>query len=156
MPGAEDPSKDELLNELLEKELEEASLEEELVLLDATSAPSFNEVGAEQGLPCVSSASSSLGDLMRGVDLVFAILRTLKSGYVTSTSGRRTIRVEKYSQLDYEGRHRIGNVFGFPTLILSGDARHQTAINKGHEARELGMATFYLGTSQPLNNVPTG
>ncbi|KAJ8438045.1 hypothetical protein Cgig2_014174 [Carnegiea gigantea] len=75
-PLVDAPSKDELLNELSEEELEEASLEEEQVVLDATSALDFDEVRAEKGLCCIPSASSSLGDLMRGIDLVFAILRT--------------------------------------------------------------------------------
>ncbi|KAJ8427573.1 LOW QUALITY PROTEIN: hypothetical protein Cgig2_021718 [Carnegiea gigantea] len=50
--------------------------EVELVLVEATSAPDFDEVGVEQGLPCVPSANNSSGDLMQGVDLVFAILHT--------------------------------------------------------------------------------
>ena len=89
MPGAHDPSgdeelvdapsEDELLNELSEEELEEASPEVELVLVEATSASSFEELGVEQGLPCVPSANKSSGDLMRGVALVFAILYTWKS-----------------------------------------------------------------------------
>ena len=70
---------DELLNELSEKEQEEVSPEVERVVVEATSAPGFDEVRAEQGLPCVPSVSSSSGDLMRRVDLVFTILRTWKS-----------------------------------------------------------------------------
>ena len=48
----------------------------ELVLVEAISAPGFDELEAERGLPCVPAANSSSGDLMRDVDLVFAILRT--------------------------------------------------------------------------------
>ncbi|KAJ8448912.1 hypothetical protein Cgig2_030768 [Carnegiea gigantea] len=147
------PSDDELLDELLEEELEEASPEEELVLVEATSTPGFDEVGAKQGLPCIPSASSSLGDLMRGVDLVFAILRTWKSGYVTSTSELRILGVEEYSR--FKKRHRMGNLFRFPILILSGDARHHPTINKGRKARELQMVALHLGTGQPLRNVLT-
>ncbi|KAJ8420763.1 hypothetical protein Cgig2_030939 [Carnegiea gigantea] len=84
------PSEDELLDELSEEELEEASPEVELELVGATSAPGLDEDRAEQGLPCIPSASSSSGDLMRG-------------GYVTSTSGLRTLGVEEYSQRDHEG-----------------------------------------------------
>ena len=50
---------------------------------------------------------------MRGVDFVFAILRTRKSGaklammisqgYVIVNSGLRMLGVEEYSQLDHEG-----------------------------------------------------
>ncbi|KAJ8450718.1 hypothetical protein Cgig2_021190 [Carnegiea gigantea] len=50
---------------------------------------------------------------IRGVDFVFAILRTWKEGtwlaivisqgYITSTSGLRMLGVEEYSQLDHEG-----------------------------------------------------
>ncbi|KAJ8423698.1 LOW QUALITY PROTEIN: hypothetical protein Cgig2_003382 [Carnegiea gigantea] len=69
------PSEDKQLDELSEEE-EEVSLEVELVLVEATSAPGFDELGAERGLPCVPSTNSSSGDLMQGVDLVFAILRT--------------------------------------------------------------------------------
>jgi len=31
----------------------------------------------------------------------------------------------------FKKRHRVGNLFGFPTFILSGDASHHLAINKG-------------------------
>jgi len=59
--------------------MDEAAPEAELELVEATSALSLDEDGAKQGLVCVSLASSSSGDLMRGVDLVFTILRTWKS-----------------------------------------------------------------------------
>ncbi|KAJ8440094.1 hypothetical protein Cgig2_025293 [Carnegiea gigantea] len=126
------PSEDELLDELSEEELDEAAPEVELELVEATSAFGLDEDGAEQGLPCVPSTSSSSGDLMRG-------------GYITFTSGLRTLRVEEYSQLDYEGGHRIENFFGFPTFILSGNAGHHPAIDKGREASELGVPAVYLG-----------
>ncbi|KAJ8445072.1 hypothetical protein Cgig2_022592 [Carnegiea gigantea] len=70
------PSEDECLDELSEEEEEEVPPEVELVLVEATSAPGFDELRAEQGLPRVPSANNSSGNLMRGVDLVFAILRT--------------------------------------------------------------------------------
>ncbi|KAJ8450530.1 hypothetical protein Cgig2_020167 [Carnegiea gigantea] len=118
LPGANGPSgNEELVDTPSEDELQgtvrrgaRGGLPEvELEIVDATSAPSLDADGAEQGLPCVPSASSSSGDLMRGVDLVFIILRTSKSviylstGYVTSTSGLRTLGVEEYLQLDHEG-----------------------------------------------------
>ncbi|KAJ8444373.1 hypothetical protein Cgig2_019931 [Carnegiea gigantea] len=46
------------------QEEEEVSLEIELVLVEATSAPSFDELGAGRGLPSVPSANNSSGDLM--------------------------------------------------------------------------------------------
>ena len=55
------PSEDELLDERLEEELEEISPEVELELVEETLAPGCDEDGAEKGLPCVPSASSSLG-----------------------------------------------------------------------------------------------
>jgi len=48
------PSEDEHLNEMLEED-EEVSPEVELVLVEATSAPYFDELGAEQGLRCAPS-----------------------------------------------------------------------------------------------------
>ena len=39
--------------------------------------------------------------------------------------------------------HRIGNFFGFPTFILSGDAGHHLAIDKGRKARELGVPALH-------------
>ncbi|KAJ8430451.1 hypothetical protein Cgig2_030107 [Carnegiea gigantea] len=74
----------------------------------------------------------------------------------------RTLGVEEYSQLDHEGsawfkkRNHVRNLFGFPTLILSGDARNCSAINKGREARELRMASLHLGTRQPFKNLLQG
>ncbi|KAJ8434212.1 hypothetical protein Cgig2_015701 [Carnegiea gigantea] len=73
------PSEDECLDELLEEEEEEVSHEVELVLVEATSAPGFDKLGAEQGLPCVPSTNNSSRDLMWAVDLVFSILCTWKS-----------------------------------------------------------------------------
>ncbi|KAJ8429208.1 hypothetical protein Cgig2_012336 [Carnegiea gigantea] len=106
------PSEDEHLDELSEEE-EEVSPEVELVLVEATSAAGFDELEAQQGLRCVPSANNSSGDLMRGLDLVFAIIHTWKLviwsamvisyGYETSTSGLRMLGVEKYSQLDHKG-----------------------------------------------------
>ncbi|KAJ8427205.1 hypothetical protein Cgig2_004364 [Carnegiea gigantea] len=72
----EAPSEDELLEECPEAELGEPGREEVLELEEATSAYR----GTEQGLPNVPSASSSSGDWIRGVDFVFAILLTWKSG----------------------------------------------------------------------------
>ncbi|KAJ8423819.1 hypothetical protein Cgig2_017382 [Carnegiea gigantea] len=88
LPGAGGPSRneelvntpfeDEHVDELSEEE-EEVCPKVELVLVEATLTPGFDEVGAERGLPCVPSANSSSRDLMRRVDLVFAILHTYKS-----------------------------------------------------------------------------
>ncbi|KAJ8449194.1 hypothetical protein Cgig2_027196 [Carnegiea gigantea] len=135
LPGADGPSGDEAL-------VDAPSKDEllELELVEATSTSGLDGDRAKQGLPCVPSARNSSRDLMRGIDLAFAILRTWKSGYVTSTFGLRTLGVEEYSQLDHKGGHRIGNLFGFPTLILLGDADHRLAIDKGREAREFWVA----------------
>ncbi|KAJ8427426.1 hypothetical protein Cgig2_019038 [Carnegiea gigantea] len=77
LPGADDPSgeeelvdapsEDELLDERSEEKLKKVPPEE------ATLALGWDEDGTEQGLPCVPSASSLSGDLIRGVDWVFAI-----------------------------------------------------------------------------------
>ncbi|KAJ8421644.1 LOW QUALITY PROTEIN: hypothetical protein Cgig2_019217 [Carnegiea gigantea] len=72
-------SEDELLDECPEEELDEPILSEALELVEATSAFGLDWRGAEQGLPCVPSASNSSGDLMRGVDLVFAILHIISN-----------------------------------------------------------------------------
>ncbi|KAJ8434799.1 hypothetical protein Cgig2_033749 [Carnegiea gigantea] len=105
------PSEDECLDNLSEVE-KEVHPEVELVVAEATSAPGFDELGAEQGLPCVPLANNSSGDLMQGADLVFAILCTWKSviqsamvishGYETSASELRVLGVEEHSQLDHE------------------------------------------------------
>ncbi|KAJ8452456.1 LOW QUALITY PROTEIN: hypothetical protein Cgig2_000045 [Carnegiea gigantea] len=71
----EAPSKDECFNNLSEEE-EDVPLEVELVLVEASSTSGLDELGVEQGLPCVPSANNLFGDPMRGVDLFFAILRT--------------------------------------------------------------------------------
>ncbi|KAJ8446512.1 hypothetical protein Cgig2_027474 [Carnegiea gigantea] len=150
LPGANGPSGDEELNELLdqlsEEELDEAPTEVDLELVEATSAPGLDEDGDEQGLRYVPSVSSLSGDLMHGLDL----------RCVTYTSGLNTIGVDwtKGSAWFKKG-NCIGNLFGFPTLILSGDARHHPTIDKGREARELRVLALDLGLGQPFRNVPT-
>ncbi|KAJ8444093.1 hypothetical protein Cgig2_025094 [Carnegiea gigantea] len=74
----------------------------------------------------------------------------ISHGYETSTSELRMLGVEEYSQLHHEGVHRTRNLFGFPGLILSGDACYRPTINKGREARELRMAALHLGTGTPM------
>ena len=69
------PSEDECLDDLSEDD-EDVPLEVELVLMEANSAPNFDDLMVEQGLPCVPSTNNSSGDLMGGVYLVFAILCT--------------------------------------------------------------------------------
>ncbi|KAJ8442132.1 hypothetical protein Cgig2_011322 [Carnegiea gigantea] len=51
----------------------------------------------------------------------------------------------------FKGRHRVGNLFGFPTLILSGNARNHPTINKGREPKELWIMTLRLGLLQGLH-----
>ncbi|KAJ8421185.1 hypothetical protein Cgig2_011313 [Carnegiea gigantea] len=65
-------SEDELLDECLEEEPGEPVREEVLELVEAASASGLDWDGAEQGLPCVLSASNLSGDMMRGVDLADA------------------------------------------------------------------------------------
>ncbi|KAJ8446501.1 LOW QUALITY PROTEIN: hypothetical protein Cgig2_027463 [Carnegiea gigantea] len=95
--------------------------EVELVLVEeATSAPGFNELGAKKGLSYAPSADYSSGDLMRGVDLVFAILHLhLRT---KDAKGRGMLRARPQGSARFKKRHRVGNLFRFPTLILSGDA----------------------------------
>ena len=69
-------SKDELLDKHSEEEPGEPVPEEALELVEATLAFGLDWGGVEQGLPCMLLASNSSGDLMRKVDLVFAILQT--------------------------------------------------------------------------------
>jgi len=89
LPRAEGPSWDEVLidapfeekclDELSEEEEQEVSPKVDLVLVEATLGPGFDELGAEQGLPCIPSANNSSGDLMQGLDVVFSIPHTQKS-----------------------------------------------------------------------------
>ncbi|KAJ8429571.1 LOW QUALITY PROTEIN: hypothetical protein Cgig2_023777 [Carnegiea gigantea] len=164
------PSEDEFLNKLLEEKLEEASHEVELVLVEATSAPVLDEDGVEQGLPCVPSASSlkpnvggrlglrhslnlkispiiNYGDLLRICHL-HLWTEDAQGGEVLAAGPRGSAR--------FKTRHRIGNLFGFPTLILLADVHHHPTIDKGQEARELQMAALHMETGQPFRNVPTG
>ncbi|KAJ8429887.1 LOW QUALITY PROTEIN: hypothetical protein Cgig2_014167 [Carnegiea gigantea] len=52
----------------------------------------------------------------------------------------------------FKTRHHVGNLFGFPTLILSWNARNHPAVNKGWETRELQMLALHLGAGQPFRN----
>ncbi|KAJ8423411.1 hypothetical protein Cgig2_020948 [Carnegiea gigantea] len=52
--------------------------------------------------------------------------------------------------------NNIGNLFRLPILILSRDAGHHPAINKGWEVEELWVLILHLGASLPLTDVPTG
>ncbi|KAJ8420106.1 hypothetical protein Cgig2_011976 [Carnegiea gigantea] len=137
------PSEDELLSELSEEKLKEASPKEELVLVEATSAPGFDklirklDVGDRLGLHHSSNLEIShiisYGDLL-GICHLHLWTKDTRDG----------------------GWHRIGNLMGLPTLILSGDTRHCPAINKGRKAKELQMVALHLGTDQPLRNILTG
>ncbi|KAJ8447060.1 hypothetical protein Cgig2_025437 [Carnegiea gigantea] len=76
----------------------------------------------------------------------------ISHGYETSISGLRKLRPRGSAW--FKKRHCIGNLFGFPTLILLRDARNLPTINKGQEARESRMAALHLGTGQPFGNGP--
>ncbi|KAJ8435271.1 hypothetical protein Cgig2_026010 [Carnegiea gigantea] len=55
----------------------------------------------------------------------------------------------------HNNRHYIGNLFGFPKLILWGDVHHHPAINKSWEAGKLRMLAHTLRTDRHLRGVPT-
>ncbi|KAJ8432898.1 LOW QUALITY PROTEIN: hypothetical protein Cgig2_014485 [Carnegiea gigantea] len=113
IPTIDANSEDECLDGLSEEE-EEVSPEVEVVLVEATSALGFDELGVEQGLPCVPSANYLSGDLMAEDVRDEGVLAAGPQGGAW-----------------FKLRHRVGNLFGFPTLILSGDACNRPAINKG-------------------------
>ncbi|KAJ8438375.1 LOW QUALITY PROTEIN: hypothetical protein Cgig2_006293 [Carnegiea gigantea] len=81
------PFEDECLGDLLEEEAD-VPPEVELVLVKTTWALGFDELGVEQGLPCVPLANNSSRDLMQGVDLSAMVI---SYGYETSTSGLRIL-----------------------------------------------------------------
>ncbi|KAJ8441090.1 LOW QUALITY PROTEIN: hypothetical protein Cgig2_000351 [Carnegiea gigantea] len=126
-------SEDECLNDLSEVE-EDVPPKVELVIVEATWAPGFNELRAEQGLPCVPSANNSSGDLIRETE-------------DTRDGGILAVRLHRSAW--FKKRHLIGNLFGFPILILSRDACNCLTINKGPEARELRMAPSTWGSANP-------
>ncbi|KAJ8441273.1 hypothetical protein Cgig2_013688 [Carnegiea gigantea] len=148
------PSEDKLLDELLEEELDVAVPEIELELVEATSASRLNEDGAEQGLLYLVGGSNVWGGLglrhssnleishiisysdLPGIHHLHFWAENAKGGGILATGPRRSARFK-------EG-YRIGNLFGFPTFILSGDAGHHLAINKGGEAGELRVLTLHL------------
>ncbi|KAJ8428834.1 hypothetical protein Cgig2_005899 [Carnegiea gigantea] len=90
-------SKEELFKECLEEELNEPILEEALELVEATSA-------------------SGYGDLPRMRHLHLRA-KNAKDGGILAAEPQRNARLKK--------GHDIGNLFGFPILILSGNADHQ-------------------------------
>jgi len=63
----------------------------------------------------------------------------------TGGGGILTARPRRSSRL--KKGHDIGNLFGFPILILLGDASHHPAINRGREVRELQVLALHLGAS---------
>ncbi|KAJ8450535.1 LOW QUALITY PROTEIN: hypothetical protein Cgig2_020172 [Carnegiea gigantea] len=141
------PSDDELLDKLSEEKLEEVSPEVELELMEVTLAPGLDEDGAEQGLPCVPSASSSD---MSPPDICHLHL------WDEDTRGRGVLATGPRGSARFKKRHCIGNLFGIPTFILSGDAGYYPAIDKGREVRELRVPALHLRVGQSLRNVPTG
>ncbi|KAJ8421604.1 hypothetical protein Cgig2_025733 [Carnegiea gigantea] len=110
-------SEDELLDQLLEEELDEADPEVELELVEATLA-------------------SGYGDLP-GIRHLHLWAEDDEGGGILAAGPRGSSRFRR--------GHRIENLFGFPTFILSGDAGHHSAINKGWEAGELRVSTLSLG-----------
>ncbi|KAJ8423580.1 hypothetical protein Cgig2_002909 [Carnegiea gigantea] len=106
---------------------EDVSPEEELVLVEATSAAGFGGLVAEQVLPWVRSTSNSFGLWMWGVDFVLAI------------------RLRQRGGTEFKKGYRVRDLFGFLTLIFWGHACNHPAINKGREAWELRVAALHLG-----------
>jgi len=84
----------------------------------------------------------------------------ISQGYVTSSSGLRTLGVKEYSPTTrgclVQKETLCKESFWVPYIDFFGGPRYQPAINKCREARELRMATLHLETSQPLKNIPTG
>ncbi|KAJ8449212.1 hypothetical protein Cgig2_021676 [Carnegiea gigantea] len=118
------------------KELVEAPAEEELEQVGKTSALGFRRLEAEQILPSrMPFDRSSSGVLMQGKSFI-------KPAIVISHRLKKT--------------HRVGNLFGSPTLIFCGNACNHPAINIGREARELRMAACHLGADQSFRNVRAG
>ncbi|KAJ8425394.1 LOW QUALITY PROTEIN: hypothetical protein Cgig2_021783 [Carnegiea gigantea] len=117
LSGADGPSGDE---ELVNAPSQDELLKELARLVEATSAPGLDEDRAEQGLPCVPLANSSSGDLMRGVDLGNLWAEETRVRGILAAGPRGSARFKK--------GHRIRNLFGFPTFILSRDASHHPTI----------------------------
>ncbi|KAJ8438251.1 LOW QUALITY PROTEIN: hypothetical protein Cgig2_030616 [Carnegiea gigantea] len=143
LPGSKDASEEEeLVDALFEDELLEEGLEEEpdkpvpeeaLELVEATSA---------SGLGLCHSANLevrhiiSYGDLPR-IRHLHLRAKNVGGGGILTVGPRGSARLKK--------EQGIGNLFGFPILILSGDASHHPAINKGREVRELWVPALHLG-----------
>jgi len=54
-----------------------------------------------------------------------------------------------------KNQHSKGNLFEFPKLILWGDVRHRPTIDKGREARELGLAALHIRADPFLKDIST-
>ncbi|KAJ8426093.1 hypothetical protein Cgig2_006574 [Carnegiea gigantea] len=122
-------------------EVDDPSRDEELV-----DAPSEDELLDELSKVELEEAPLSYGDLP-GICHLHLWAEDTRVGGVLAVGPRGSARFKK--------RHRIGNLFRFPTFILSGDAGHHLAIDKGQEARELRVPALHLGAGQPLKNVST-
>ncbi|KAJ8433849.1 hypothetical protein Cgig2_032060 [Carnegiea gigantea] len=128
---------DELLEECLEEEPDEPVPEEALELVEATSAFGY-------------------GDLPR-IRHLHLRAKDVRGGGILTAGPRGSARFKK--------GHCIGNLFGFPILILSGDASNHPTINKGWEIGELRVSTIHLGAGwlfrnglggRPTLNLPLG
>ncbi|KAJ8439393.1 hypothetical protein Cgig2_021807 [Carnegiea gigantea] len=148
------PFEYECLDEPSEDE-EDVPPEVKLVLVEATSASGFDELRAEQRLPCAPSANNSseisqiisYGDLPRVTDL-YLRAENARGGGIFTTRPRRSAWLKK--------RHDVRDLFGFPILIFWGNACNYRTINQGQEGRVLGMAALYLGAGLSFRNVPIG
>ncbi|KAJ8420444.1 hypothetical protein Cgig2_015293 [Carnegiea gigantea] len=145
------PSEDELLDELSEEELDDNPPEVELELVEATSAPRRPDAWSRLGLHYSSNLKISYVICYRDLSGI----RHLHL-YAEDTRGRGILTAGPRGRARFKKGHYIGNLFGFPTLILSRDASYHSTIDKGREARELWVSALYLGACQPFRNIPTG
>ncbi|KAJ8441379.1 LOW QUALITY PROTEIN: hypothetical protein Cgig2_009087 [Carnegiea gigantea] len=100
---------------------------------------------------CLNDLSEEEEEVSPEVELVL-----VEATSAPDARGRGILAARPRESAWFERRHRIENLFGFPILILSEDARNHSTINKGWEVRELRVAALHLGTGQPFRNVPTG
>ncbi|KAJ8431370.1 hypothetical protein Cgig2_002951 [Carnegiea gigantea] len=119
------PFENELLDELLEEELDEAAPEVELELIEATSAfETWSSHSPNRKISHIISYSDLPG--IRHLHL-----------WAEDTGGRGTLAAGPRGSARFKKGHRIENLFGFPTFILSGHVGHHPAINKGREDRSI-------------------
>ncbi|KAJ8439688.1 LOW QUALITY PROTEIN: hypothetical protein Cgig2_010185 [Carnegiea gigantea] len=121
------PSEDKLLDELSEEELEEVP----------------PRLGLRHSLNLKISHIISYGDLPGICHLHL---------WAEDTKGGGILAARPQGSAQFKKRNHVGNLFGFLTFILLGDAGHHPTIDKGREARKLQVPTLHLGAGQPFRN----